>query len=143
TDYDDPAFATVDLCTAQVSVGATITRQTSPTLVVEGIAVGDEGTVFAAAGNPANIASPRSDHLGTWNVDTGAITDLGEAIDTLQNDIDGLFMAGDALYGVDVATTLFKIEIFGLDMDDGSKTSSVEGSYGSVAAVPLRIAHDG
>src|SRR5690606_1383039 len=73
TDYDDAAFATVNLCTAKVSVGATISRPSSPNLVVEGLAVDAEGTVFVAAGNPANIASPLSDHLGTLNVETGVI----------------------------------------------------------------------
>lgn len=142
TDYDNPVLGTVDLCSALVTKGAAITRAASPKLVVEGLARHPNGTWYAAGGNAPNPNSPQSSHIGTLNLTTGAFTDLGNAVDTLQDDVDMLFFRGTTLYGVDVATDNSRIDLFTINLTNGADTNVMSPTYSAQNQVPLRWAFD-
>lgn len=137
--WHTPRLATVDLCNARVTVGATVTRPTPVTanLVVEGLARHTNGTWYVASGNSASTLS-RS--LGTIDLSTGIITNLSTTLITsVQNDMDMLFFRDGALYTMDVATDLDRSDLFTLDLVTGAASNHV---ISMDSDEPLRLAYD-
>jgi hypothetical protein len=138
-----PTLATVDLCTGLVRLGPAFSRAASPNLVVEGLALHPNGTLYVTSGNPANPGnSPISTNLGSVVRETGAITDIGVAVAGLQLDMDMLFVRGQTLYGVDVVTNNSRLGLFTFNLETGKDTQVVAPSYGGPTLVPLRVAYD-
>lgn len=141
TTYIAPQLGTVDLCTGLVTLGPTLSRASSPNLVVEGLAVHPNGTVYVSSGNPPNPQNaPLSSHLGTLDLGSGFITDVGAAASTLQNDVDQLFFQGATLYGTDIVSDMNRLDLFTFDLGTGVSTRVVAPTYSP--SLPLRIAHD-
>jgi|GEM_PF-6419445 len=139
-NFANPVWGTADLCTGLVTRGMMLTRAASPSLVVEGIAVHPNGTVYVSAGQSIPN-SPISSHVGTLNLSTAVITNLGMAAITIQNDVDLLFFKGTTLYGMDVATNNNRLDIFTVDLGTGAITNTAMPTYAS-NQVPLRLAYD-
>jgi hypothetical protein len=89
------------------------------------------------------MSMPLSAYVGTLNVTTGAITDLGMTISSYQDDCDMLFFHGDVLMGADVGTGANRLDLLSLSQSTGEVTAAVvNNSYGSAGATPLRVAYD-
>jgi hypothetical protein len=142
--YQTPTLATADLCTGLVTVGAAVMRASPTNIIAEGLAVHSNGTVYIGGGNPANpVTSPISNYVGTVVLGTGAVTDLGTAVNTFQDDIDMLFFDdNDALHSVDVATTNSLLEIHSINLTTGASTLVNDVAATSSAATVLRLAYD-
>jgi hypothetical protein len=135
--FMSPRLATVDLCTAKVVPGPTMSRAATPNLVVEGIARHPNGTWYVSSGNAVSTLTP---NLSTLNPTTGVITSLGGSVVTLQNDQDLLFFKDDVLWSFDVDTNANQTELFTLNLATGIDTNVVTVTQNDET---LRVAYDG
>jgi hypothetical protein len=142
--YQTPTLASLDLCTGVATLGPTLKRTNPNNLVVEGLAVHPNGTVYVASGNPPSPSTqPYSNYLGTLDLETGNITDLSTTtIDSGQDDTDMLFVRDDTLYGVDVLTANNRLDLFTLNLTTGAASIVASPTYGGSTTVPLRIDYD-
>jgi hypothetical protein len=131
-------FATIDLCTGLTTTGPALSRPATTTLVVEGLAVAPNGTVYVASGDNASTFSV---NVGTLDIETGVITNLGGAVSSVENDIDHLFFSGDVLYGLDVALTAQQLDVFTFNLTSGASSPVATPSFATPQAVPMRFTY--
>lgn len=135
-----PRIGSIDLCTGAVDAGVRLRKADGGTLVhVESIAQAPDGGFYVSV-DYDNSASTVSERVGILDLATGLVTPLPGTVNTIEDDVDGLFFIGETLYAFDIADPANMSQFLIVNRDAGTTTvvRSVSDNYRRFAYEPAR-----
>lgn len=119
-----PKLGTIDLCTGTITDGPALTENESAVRRAEGLARDPESGEFWITYGKSGTGAPTqylSERIGKVDVSTGEITDVG-ALNTIQDDGDGLHFVDGELLTLDIATDLTQGTLYSVNETTGATT---------------------